>query len=477
MRIVAELPVRAVTSRLILMGKAGSREISSPNYSILENPSHHSVFISAMSLGKRFLICKEELGNDSENGECLYNVCPYPSTYANVRPSFLIRDPIQVFDSWKNVGWTDAQSLINCYTNNFGMLHRATSHAVSYLVYERLIQKSQTEVDRICTRWGVPFSDTMLNFKHLFGSSFIFSTDRERTIYCEKEPLGLFTTVEASSFVGREVPYHGLLSNSEKDNIEGRVGLLYLSCWQDDILRLRNIHAEKTWIGFDLDDTLHEFRRSSGTATNKVLEEISERYGTPMHALRGEYSRVLKAKTANAFSEGKTSFHYRRKSFTSVLPHLSLLHDDQFMAELLESYEVTLMKSLELKCGALDLLSIIKDMGKKIVVITESLQDAQERTIQGLGIEGYIDFLATTNRFGIAKTAGLFPRVLEHLGVPLGDTAYVGDNEQRDMKPALAEGIFSIHFAEIKHISLNTIPPQINTLRKLQYILSNDRHL
>ena len=222
---------------------------------------------------------------------------------------------------------------------------------------------------------------------------------------------------------------------------------------------------------------MHEFRRSSGTATNKVLEGISERYGTPIHALRGEYSRVLKAKTANAFSEGKPSFDYRRERFTSVLAHFSLPQDDQFMAELLESYEVTLMKSLELKCGALDLLSMIKDMGKKIVIITEGPQDAQERTIQGLDIEKYIDFLATTNHFGVAKTAGLFPRVLEHLGVPSGDIAYVGDNEQRDMKPTLAEGIFSIHFAEIKYISLNTIPPQIKTLRKLQYILSNNRHL
>ena len=43
------------------------------------------------------------------------------------------------------------------------------------------------------------------------------------------------------------------------------------------------------------------------------------------------------------------------------------------------------------------------------------------------------------------------------------------------MKPALAEGIFSIHLAETKDVSLNTIPPKINTLRKLHYILSNDR--
>ena len=461
MRIFAESPSCAVTSRLVLMGNAGLREGFSPDYSILENPSHHSVFIRAAKSGKRFLICKEELGNNSQKGECIYNVCPTPSAYAMVRPVFRIRDPIRVFDSWKNVGWTDAQSLIDCYTDIFRILHQAPSSAVSCLLYERLIQEPKTEVERICARWGVPFLETMLHFKQSFGSSFIFLTDHERTIYCEEKPLDLFTTVKASSSVEKDVPYHGLLSNPEKDNIEEHLGRLYIRCWQDDILRLRAILAEKTWIGFDLDDNLHEFRRSSGTATNKVLEEISKRCDIPLPALKDEYSKVLKVMTVNAFSDGKTSFDYRRERFTLVLAHFSLPQDDQFMADLLRSYEVTLMASLELKCGALGLLSAVRNMGKKIVIMTEGPQDAQERTVQGLSIGEYIDFLATTNHFRVTKTSGLFPRVLEYLGVSPGDMAYVGDNEQRDMKPAIAEGIFSIHLAETKHVFLNTFPPQI----------------
>ena len=243
---------------------------------------------------------------------------------------------------------------------------------------------------------------------------------------------------------------------------------------EDDILRLRAILAERTWIGFDLDDTLHEFRRSSGIATHRVLAEISERHGTPISALKDEYSVILKMKTANAFSDGKTSFDYRRERFASVLNHFSLPQDDQFIEEL---YEADLMASLELKCGALDLLSLIKDMGKKVVVMTEGPQDAQERAIFGLGIDKFIDFLVTTAHFGVAKTDGLFPRVLERLGVTPGDMVYIGDNEERDMTPALKEGIFSIHLAETKHVALNTIPPRVNTLKKLQYILSNRRCL
>ena len=59
------------------------------------------------------------------------------------------------------------------------------------------------------------------------------------------------------------------------------------------------------------------------------FEEVTKRYGTPMPALKDEYSRLLKAKTADTFSDGKTSFDYRKDRFASVLTHFSLPQDDQ----------------------------------------------------------------------------------------------------------------------------------------------------
>jgi len=79
--------------------------------------------------------------------------------------------------------------------------------------------------------------------------------------------------MEASSSAEMDMLYYALLSNTEKDNIDEHLGRVYIHHWQDDVLRLRAILAEKTWIAFDLDDTLHEFRRSSGAATTKVLEQ------------------------------------------------------------------------------------------------------------------------------------------------------------------------------------------------------------
>ncbi|KAK6089050.1 had-superfamily subfamily variant 1 [Seiridium cupressi] len=383
MRIFAESPVCTVTSRLILMGNHGSPTSAfSPDYSILEDPiNHHGKFINTMKTAKRFVICKEELGNGTKKGECP------------------------------------------------------------------------------------------------FGSSFAFATDREKSIYCEEKSLGLFTTIEASSSVETDVPCHNLLSNIEKDDLEKQVGRLYLECWHDDVQRLRAMLIEKSWFGFDLDDTLHEFRRSSGIATNRVLEKISVRHHTPMLSLKEEYSHILKEKTANAFSDGKTSYDYRRERFESLLAKFSLPKDNAFLTELLDSYESNLKASLETKCGVLDLLSTIKSMGKKIVIITEGPQDAQERTVKDLGIGGYVDFLATTNHFKVTKLDGLFPKVLEYLGISSGDMVYVGDNEQRDVKPATAVSILCIHLAETKNIALDALPPRTSTLRKLQYILSKEKVL
>ena len=73
-------------------------------------------------------------------------------------------------------------------------------------------------------------------------------------------------------------------------------------------------------------------------------------------------------------------------------------------------------------------------MGKKIVVITEGSQDAQERAVRGLEVDGFIDFLATTTRLRVTKINGLFPRVLEYLGITQGDIIYIGDDEERDIK-------------------------------------------
>ena len=106
-------------------------------------------------------------------------------------------------------------------------------------------------------------------FRMHHGSGFTFRIDHERDVCRKKIHLDNFKLMETRSTVEAN------MSNVEEDNIEKHVCFLDARFRVDDILRLRAILTEKTWIAFDLDDTLHDFRRSTGLATNRVLAEIS----------------------------------------------------------------------------------------------------------------------------------------------------------------------------------------------------------
>lgn len=206
--------------------------------------------------------------------------------------------------------------------------------------------------------------------------------------------------------------------------------------------------AEKTWIGFDLDDTLHEFRRASGAATSDALRLISTQYGVDMAALQACYAKILKVKTVNAFSDGRTSTDYRKDRFTNLLRDLSLPEENGIMPRILTQYSTTLAQALHPKTGAMELLSMLKAKGKKIVVVTEGPQDAQEWTLQQLGLAPLVDALVTTSAFKMTKVDGLFGQVLRFLDVAPEEMAFVGDSYERDVQPASELGILAIHYAE-----------------------------
>ncbi|SPJ91030.1 uncharacterized protein FTOL_13432 [Fusarium torulosum] len=234
--------------------------------------------------------------------------------------------------------------------------------------------------------------------------------------------------------------------------------------------KLRAILQTKAWFGFDLDDTLHEFRKASRAATTYCLSRIaSKNPGITLQNLQEQYGIILKQGAADAFTDGKTSHDYRRARFTATLSHFGLSHNS--VDELLEDYERVLVENLTLKPGAIALLEAIKTSGRKIAVITEGPQDAQERAIRDLGIDKYIDFLATTNYFGVAKISGLFGKVLNHLEIQHQDLVYVGDSQPRDIEPATKEGIYAIHLHEDQTEPLVLHPPSVKSLDVLARLI------
>ncbi|KAH6633636.1 HAD-like domain-containing protein [Boeremia exigua] len=234
---------------------------------------------------------------------------------------------------------------------------------------------------------------------------------------------------------------------------------------------------EATWYAFDLDDTLHEFRKASAAAVKAVLKIIHETSGHTLEELDEEYKRVLSRGTALAFVDGKTSHQYREDRFQQLVRVFDIKLNEGQMQILVDLYEEVLTKSLELKPGVLELFQTLKRCGKKIAVITEGPQDAQERTVEALGLTSHIDYLATTNKLRVAKIDGLFSRVLEHLHLQPDEIIMTGDSWKRDIVPATQAGIYCIHYSE-KGPEYDDSEKQrsIRTFGQLQDIIEKAHH-
>ncbi|CAG8276131.1 unnamed protein product [Penicillium salamii] len=202
--------------------------------------------------------------------------------------------------------------------------------------------------------------------------------------------------------------------------------------------------SAKSWFGFDLDDTLHEFRRASALASEQVFQTIhaaNEHLG--IESLRDDYRKILRNATANAFTDGRTSTEYRRERFDQLLQSQGL-SDTALLERLLGVYRDSLRGNLTLKDGALHLLRTLHQRGKKIIVITEGPADAQEWTVQELGIRPCIDVLVTTNEIGRSKLDGLFGIVLKKYEIATDEIIYFGDNPVRDIQAARADGLLAV---------------------------------
>ena len=250
----------------------------------------------------------------------------------------------------------------------------------------------------------------------------------------------------------------------------------YLDSCDDSAHDLSAALHDHSWFGFDLDDTLHEFRKASKAAAAKVFKHVSRHSNIPATEIARSYSEILAQKTASAFTDGRTSDDYRKERFGAMLDKHGLDADENVLVMLAALYKDALAKALETKAGALTLLPYLRSIGKKVVIITEGPQDAQEWTIEKLGLSEHLDKLVTTNKFGKSKTDGLFESVLDSLGTEGKDMVYVGDNYARDIVPAREQGIATIYFSEAEDVVLSRQGTRINSLLKVEHVLRPGKH-
>ena len=339
--------------------------------------------------------------------------------------------------------------------------------------YEDLVSKPEETIRIVCEYLDIDFSMDMLTFKHTLGD-FLFNSERDRNDYTFESPTtnDPFNKVRSYNSV-QQIQSHNLLSISELEFIESAVGKLYVDVCRPQMEKMRNLLREKVWFAFDLDDTLHKFRKASSSATAAVFQYLhATHHHIAVDDLSSTYSTILSQKTSSAFTDGRTSTKYRKEHFSALLESHTIASDEVTLDYLAGLYKDILEKSLQLKPGAHHLLQYLHSvLGKKIMIIIEGPFDAQQWTIAALGLAPYVDILVTTNDMGKSKIDGLFGAVLEKFRIKPDDIIFIGDSAARDVAPARSEGIWSWLYDEKNNCKFEVEEPRINSLLKMKYIL------
>lgn len=137
--------------------------------------------------------------------------------------------------------------------------------------------------------------------------------------------------------------------------MDSELDRLILTYGGDKIESIERTLLEKIRFGFDLDDSLHGFRKTSRAASSTVLDLISQTCYATIRDLRATYSTILSQKTSGAFADVKSSDTYRKERFSALMKAHSVHFTDNTLNGLAAAYQDSLKSSLEIKPGALSI--------------------------------------------------------------------------------------------------------------------------
>ncbi|HEX6763374.1 MAG TPA: HAD family hydrolase [Gaiellaceae bacterium] len=155
---------------------------------------------------------------------------------------------------------------------------------------------------------------------------------------------------------------------------------------------------------FDVGETLVDETRN--------WEAVADECGVPRFTLMALVGATI----------GTSDSHHRALELLGIRPSRRAFFNDQWYPDAVSCLER--LRGLGLRVGA----------AGNMAVEHEEL------------IRPHVDFIASSERFGVEKPApGFFARVAELAGAPSERIAYVGDRVDNDVAPALAAGMVAVH--------------------------------
>lgn len=198
---------------------------------------------------------------------------------------------------------------------------------------------------------------------------------------------------------------------------------------------------------FDLDDTLHDDTYAYHNAAEDVAREVAAEHGIDALTLKAAY-----------IAEAEGFWHrlspddlnvklssLRASMWQSALDSVGIGEVAELARRSAERYNAYRGKYLTLFPGAVDLLRSLRERGIKLGIVTNGLSETHREKIALLQISEYFDAIFLSDEVGMVKPDPLlFAHACRTLDGAPAHAAMVGDRYDRDIRGALAAGLFTI---------------------------------
>lgn len=208
-------------------------------------------------------------------------------------------------------------------------------------------------------------------------------------------------------------------------------------------------------IGFDLDNTLYEYKPCNLNAINAVRDFITMEFNISDDMFFKKFNLARsnhKSRVGNIASS-----HSRLLYFVELLKFFEI-HDYNLAKKLDNIFWNTYFEFMRLDKDVLNLLQSIKKLNIKTYILTDLTIEIQHKKIAFLGVDKLFDLVLTSEEVGIEKpsTRG-FIMASKALNFSLNKSWYIGDSFSKDIISSSSIDIRGFHISREKGVSFEDI--------------------
>ncbi len=203
------------------------------------------------------------------------------------------------------------------------------------------------------------------------------------------------------------------------------------------------IHPEG--ILFDYWNTLVSWSPNRVTGIHGLLQMIPDRKDVTFEMIKEIADELMEA--AVTVKEASNMEFSRRQFDRNLSDRLGIsfdISDDELDIMYLENYHHSSCEP-----GVIEMLEVVQQMGIPIGVVSNASANGASHSylLDKLGMVNYFDFLMTSADYGFRKPhPEIFKTALAKLGTEAGETWFIGDSIEDDIKGAEAAGMIAFWY-------------------------------